>query len=338
MNIKNEYKFYIVYKTINLINSKIYVGRHCTDNLNDNYLGSGGTYFQNSLTKYGRENFKREILECCVDFNNLLIREIYWIKKLNSTDPKVGYNLCDTIKTGTPFKKGMTPWNKGLPEEKQPNFGRIVSEKTKEKVKKTKKENPYSHSKERKEKISKIKTGVKLNLSETQLQRRRETGSFIPSEETRKLMSHNNCRYWKNKPMHNRTPIYQVNPETGNIIKIWDCIKEAKINFAGNISACLKYLKGTASGFIWVYERDLDKVLKIIYYNNIPKKQNQGGKCNLIKNNDNIYFSLSEASSKTGISSYNIKKYCNNSSEWSFVNYNEFIKKLERSGLILKYR
>lgn len=57
----HEYKYHIIYKTINLINGKIYVGMHSTDNLNDGYLGSGWILKQ-AIKKYSKENFKREVL------------------------------------------------------------------------------------------------------------------------------------------------------------------------------------------------------------------------------------------------------------------------------------
>lgn len=80
----------IVYKTINLITKKIYVGK---DTKNDpNYLGSG-TYLRNSVKKYGKENFRKEILEECKDHDILCQREIYWIKELDSMNPEIGYNI-----------------------------------------------------------------------------------------------------------------------------------------------------------------------------------------------------------------------------------------------------
>lgn len=57
----HEYKQHIIYKTTNLINNKIYVGMHSTDNLNDGYLGSGWILKQ-AIKKYSKENFKREVL------------------------------------------------------------------------------------------------------------------------------------------------------------------------------------------------------------------------------------------------------------------------------------
>lgn len=56
-----NYKYNIVYKTTNLINNKIYIGVHETDNLEDGYLGTG-RMITRAIKKYGRKNFKREIL------------------------------------------------------------------------------------------------------------------------------------------------------------------------------------------------------------------------------------------------------------------------------------
>lgn len=44
---------YIIYKTTNLINDKIYVGKHNTS-VNDGYLGSGKILKQ-SIKKYGKK-------------------------------------------------------------------------------------------------------------------------------------------------------------------------------------------------------------------------------------------------------------------------------------------
>ena len=70
----------VIYKTTNLINGKIYVGKDSNDN--PNYLGSG-IVLKNAIDKYGRKSFKKEILEIC-DLSNINDREIYWIAKLNA--------------------------------------------------------------------------------------------------------------------------------------------------------------------------------------------------------------------------------------------------------------
>lgn len=53
--------YHIVYKTTNLINSKIYIGVHSSKHLTDRYLGSG-VILSSAIKKYGRSSFIRENL------------------------------------------------------------------------------------------------------------------------------------------------------------------------------------------------------------------------------------------------------------------------------------
>ena len=58
---KNERIYYTVYKITNSINNMIYVGCHCTDNTNDNYMGSG-TNIIKAINDLGLNHFKKDIL------------------------------------------------------------------------------------------------------------------------------------------------------------------------------------------------------------------------------------------------------------------------------------
>lgn len=58
--------FYTIYKITNLLNGKIYIGKHQTTDLNDGYMGSG-RLLKLAKDKHKVENFKKEIL---FQFNN----------------------------------------------------------------------------------------------------------------------------------------------------------------------------------------------------------------------------------------------------------------------------
>ena len=80
----------IVYLTTNLVNNKKYIG---VDTKNDsNYFGSGNL-IKKALKKYGKESFKKEILEVCDDKESLLIKEKEWIAKFDAVNSKEYYNI-----------------------------------------------------------------------------------------------------------------------------------------------------------------------------------------------------------------------------------------------------
>lgn len=79
-----------IYKITNLVNGKIYIGKDTTSD--KNYYGSG-VLIKKAIKKYGKNNFKKEILENCISNDELCEREKYWIEYFNSTDLNVGYNI-----------------------------------------------------------------------------------------------------------------------------------------------------------------------------------------------------------------------------------------------------
>ena len=83
-----------IYKTTNLINNKIYIGKRVKSKFDIYYYGSG-KILKLALAKYGKENFICEALEWCACADELSARERYWIKTLDSRNPAIGYNIAN---------------------------------------------------------------------------------------------------------------------------------------------------------------------------------------------------------------------------------------------------
>jgi len=96
-----EVKKYIIYKIINTLNNKVYIGKHETYDIDDKYFGSG-VILKMAIKKYGKENFIKNIIEFCENLDHLNEREIYWINNIDSITPK-GYNINIGGKGGDNF-------------------------------------------------------------------------------------------------------------------------------------------------------------------------------------------------------------------------------------------
>ena len=85
-----------VYEITNLVNGKKYIGkRSCKCPIEeDKYMGSG-ILISKSIKKYGKENFRKDILEICNSEEMAFEREKYWIKHYNAVESREFYNIKD---------------------------------------------------------------------------------------------------------------------------------------------------------------------------------------------------------------------------------------------------
>lgn len=86
--------YHIFYRTTNEINGKFYYGVHSTNKLDDGYIGSG-KLLTRAVKKYGKENFKREILAI---FNTK--EQAFLIEKTVVTKVLVDDKDCYNVKIG----------------------------------------------------------------------------------------------------------------------------------------------------------------------------------------------------------------------------------------------
>jgi group I intron endonuclease len=92
----NINKSYCVYIHTNKSNNKYYVGITCQKPKNRWRNGNGyeiKTYFAKAIKKYGWDNFDHEIIASNLTEQEAKNFEIILIQKLNSNNPKYGYNL-----------------------------------------------------------------------------------------------------------------------------------------------------------------------------------------------------------------------------------------------------
>lgn len=160
-----------IYKTTNLANGKIYIGKHKSKVFDPNYPGSGDLLWK-AIHKYGREYFFTEFLIPCFSLEELNAEEAFLIEWFNAKDHSIGYNRADGGDGGD-LRKYMTPeqyqdWRKAngdsqrgrkLSEEHRANIsrglkGRVISEEHRSKISSSEKGKLVSDSTKEKLRLS----------------------------------------------------------------------------------------------------------------------------------------------------------------------------------------
>ena len=171
-----------VYIISNLISGRQYVGsRKCYGNIcDDNYMSSS-KYLKLDIKKYGLRNFQKEILEeGFIKIEELLKKETFYILKYNTLypngynkflpDKKLGFHMFNH-KHSTKSKNKIS---KSLMGSNNPNFGKHISDETREKMRLAKLGKPSGV------KGKKWKTTSKEKLSKTRIEKELAKGEKNP--------------------------------------------------------------------------------------------------------------------------------------------------------------
>lgn len=141
----------IIYKITNLLNQKFYIGK-TSKTVEERFIGhcydvkyGSQTHFHKAIRKFGKENFKLEIIE---ETDNADEREIFWISELNPEyNSTKGGEGGDTSKTKNYQKwlldvrvnglnRGANSHLFGQPPENHPGFGKKRSQEQRDKLRK----------------------------------------------------------------------------------------------------------------------------------------------------------------------------------------------------------
>lgn len=256
-------KDYKVYKYTCLINGKIYIGKTCQSLARRaKYRGTGykgSVAFYNAIKKYNWDNFQGVILEEGLSAEEASEREIYWIKKLNSTDRSIGYNIQDQI-----YSKVTDGTRRKLKEAgKSHMLGKRLSEETKKKIRDHLPDRHGSNnpmygkklSKERKEQISESLRNRVVSEETREKLRRANTGIKNPG-------------YGKHMSIQNkrRRGKKVVNLDTKEIF--YTTIEAAEyydIPYKLSVKDCCRGKQKLAGGYRWVYLDQLDNFEESCY-------------------------------------------------------------------------
>lgn len=211
----------VIYCTTNLINGKKYIGKDVRNS--PSYLGSG-KLFLSAVKKYGKENFKKEIIAYTDDYKFLSELEIYYIDYYNAVNSDLFYNITSG------------------------GDGGITHDQSLKKVK--------IYQFDLNKNLIKVWDSAKdasdtLNIRRVNILKACKLGQSYK----RFLWSKTNI-YTNNTDNSKFKKIYQIDKNTNKLLKEWDCLQEIhdvlKFDKSNILVACNKPNR-TSYGFRWTY-------------------------------------------------------------------------------------
>lgn len=170
--------FYL-YKITNQLSQKVYIGQSNKETerwRQHKYFSRQEKpiqYIHRAIAKYGVENFTYEVIAMCKKEDDVDELETQLIKQCDSQNKLYGYNIAPG---------GETPWNRGLPREQQPMFGKKQSEFFLKRMSEVHTGKLAPHSQEWKDNMSKTMKGREITWSDKIVETRKSNGSYTISE------------------------------------------------------------------------------------------------------------------------------------------------------------
>lgn len=176
-----------LYRITDKLNNKVYIGQSNKENerwRQHKYYARQEKpiqYISRAIKKYGVENFIYEVIACCHTQEDADELETQLIKQYDSQNSKLGYNIA-------PGGDLIIPWNKGLPKEQQPMYGKKQSDYQKKITSEVHGGKRAPHSEEWKIKVSASLIGHTI-LEETKQKISKAKTGKITSDETKRKQS-----------------------------------------------------------------------------------------------------------------------------------------------------
>lgn len=187
-----KYNTYYIYKIVNLLTGKIYIGQTTRDNPQQRWgehcraSKVKVSALTSAINKYGKNNFTFELIDIAENINSLNEKEKFYIKYFNSISPS-GYNLTEGGLNGL---KSETTKNKHKIRPRTP-----MSLETKQKIAQKAKERANTpEGRELLLKASKAATLIPYTPERLELIRMKSTGRTLSPEARAKIGVANSLR------------------------------------------------------------------------------------------------------------------------------------------------